>query len=168
MAELRWPREAVPVIRRTAGGPRPSLRSPRPAPRYRPPSAHRPRRVRMRLRTQVLVLQCVVVAVALATAFGAFAYVSERQLVREYQLRALAVARTVASDPDVRRAPPPTRRPTTGRAAAPSTPVRTLAAGAVQARAEAARSARTRCSSWSPTTGASGSPTPTSPNWAGR
>ncbi len=56
----------------------------------------------MRLRSQVLLLQCGVVLVALAVAFGAFAYVNHRTLVREHQLRALGVARTIAEQPDVR------------------------------------------------------------------
>lgn len=56
----------------------------------------------MRLRSQVLLLQCGVVLVALAVAFGAFAYVNHCTLVREHQLRALGVARTIAEQPDVR------------------------------------------------------------------
>ncbi|MET8468478.1 sensor histidine kinase [Streptomyces sp. NPDC006422] len=57
---------------------------------------------RLRLRTQVLLLQSAVVALALTAAFGAFAYVNDRHVEREYQLRALGVARTVAANPVVR------------------------------------------------------------------
>ncbi|NEB80306.1 GHKL domain-containing protein [Streptomyces sp. SID14478] len=98
----------------------------------------------MRLRTQVLLLQCAVVAVTLATAFAAFAYFNEHRLDREYQLRALAVARTVASEPSVRRAAAEfsaaNARPGSGAA---HTGRATLAAGPAQTVAEAAR-ARTR------------------------
>ncbi|MET9529168.1 ATP-binding protein [Streptomyces sp. NPDC006649] len=97
-------------------------------------------RLRLRLRTQVLLLQCAVVAVTLATAFGAFAYSNEHRLVHEYQLRALAVARTVAAQPAVRRGAAQysaaNTRPGGGAA---STPRGTLAAGPVQTAAEAAR-----------------------------
>lgn len=44
------------------------------------------------------------VALVVGTAFGAFAYDSDRQLVREHQQRALAVARTVAGESAVREA----------------------------------------------------------------
>ncbi|MCX4727021.1 sensor histidine kinase [Streptomyces sp. NBC_01306] len=104
------------------------------------PSARLRIRGRVRLRTQVLLLQCAVVAVTLATAFGAFAYTNEHRLVSEYQLRALAVARTVAAQPAVRRGAAQysaaNSRPGGGAA---STPRATLAAGPVQTAAEAAR-----------------------------
>lgn len=61
-----------------------------------------PGRTGLRLRHQVLLLQCAVVAVALAVAFGAFAYATDRTLVREHQLRALGIARTIAEQPAVR------------------------------------------------------------------
>ncbi|MFI6869627.1 ATP-binding protein [Nocardia sp. NPDC050406] len=56
----------------------------------------------MRLRTQIVLLQVVVVALTLGIAFGVFAYVSNQRLSGEYGQRALAIARTVASDPAVR------------------------------------------------------------------
>lgn len=92
------------------------------------------------MRTQVLLLQCAVVAVALATVFAAFAYSNEHRLDREYQLRALAVARTVASDPSVRagaaRYTEANSRPGHGAA---HTGRGTLAAGPVQTVAETVR-----------------------------
>ncbi|MFF3365215.1 sensor histidine kinase [Streptomyces misionensis] len=68
------------------------------------PPARRRRRVwrRPRLRTRTVLLQCAVVTLVVSTAFGAFAYDSEQRLTREYQQRALAVARTVAGEPAVR------------------------------------------------------------------
>lgn len=56
----------------------------------------------VRLRTQIVLLQVVLVALTLGIAFGVFAYVSDQRLSGEYGQRALAVARTVASDPEVR------------------------------------------------------------------
>ncbi|WP_460727542.1 ATP-binding protein [Nocardia heshunensis] len=56
----------------------------------------------VRLRTQILLLQIAVVGLALGLAFGVFAYVSGQRLSGEYGQRALAIARTVASDPEVR------------------------------------------------------------------
>ncbi len=56
----------------------------------------------MRLRTQVLLLQIVVVVLTLGIAFGVFAYISGQRLSAEYGQRALAVARSVASQPAVR------------------------------------------------------------------
>ncbi|WP_019544559.1 sensor histidine kinase [Streptomyces sulphureus] len=56
------------------------------------------------MRTQTLFLQWAVVALVVCTAFGAFAYDSDRRLVREHQQRALVVARTVAGEPAVREA----------------------------------------------------------------
>lgn len=56
----------------------------------------------MRLRTQIVLLQVVLVALTLGIAFGVFAYVGQRRLSDEYGQRALAVARTVAIDPEVR------------------------------------------------------------------
>ncbi|WP_344566831.1 sensor histidine kinase [Streptomyces axinellae] len=80
---------------------------PPPAAGRRAPAAL-PRRPRawpwLRLRTRTLLLQCAVVTLVVGTAFGAFAYDSERRLTREYQQRALAIARTVAGEPGVRAA----------------------------------------------------------------
>ncbi|WP_307817745.1 sensor histidine kinase [Nocardia acididurans] len=56
----------------------------------------------VRLRTQIVLLQIGVVGVTLGLAFGVFAYVGGQRLSDEYGQRALAIARTVASDPDVR------------------------------------------------------------------
>jgi two-component system CitB family sensor kinase len=56
----------------------------------------------VRLGTQVLLLQIVVVVLTLGIAFGVFAYVSGQRLSAEYGQRALAVARSVASEPAVR------------------------------------------------------------------
>ncbi|MGW2663395.1 ATP-binding protein [Nocardia tengchongensis] len=58
----------------------------------------------VRLRTQILLLQIAVVGLTLGLAFGVFAYVSGDRLSGEYGQRALAIARTVASDPQVRAA----------------------------------------------------------------
>ncbi|MBF6239592.1 Spo0B domain-containing protein [Nocardia otitidiscaviarum] len=56
----------------------------------------------MRLRTQIVLLQVVVVTLTLGIAFGMFAYVSNERLSGEYGQRALAIARTVASEPALR------------------------------------------------------------------
>jgi two-component system CitB family sensor kinase len=56
----------------------------------------------VRLVTQVLLLQIVVVVLTVGIAFGVFAYVSGQRLSAEYGQRALAVARSVASEPVVR------------------------------------------------------------------
>ncbi|EME23040.1 ATP-binding protein [Rhodococcus triatomae] len=56
----------------------------------------------MRLRTQVLLLQSGVVAVALGVGFGFFATTTQDRVTDEHGQRALAIARTVAADPDVR------------------------------------------------------------------
>jgi two-component system CitB family sensor kinase len=56
----------------------------------------------LRLGTQVLLLQIVVVVLTLGIAFGVFAYISGQRLSAEYGQRALAVARSVASEPAVR------------------------------------------------------------------
>jgi two-component system CitB family sensor kinase len=56
----------------------------------------------MRLRTQVLLLQSGVVAVALGVGFGFFATTTENRVGDEHGQRALAIARTVAADADVR------------------------------------------------------------------
>ncbi|WP_051839604.1 sensor histidine kinase [Streptomyces sp. NRRL F-5126] len=98
------------------------------------------RRKRVRLRTQVLLLQWAVVAVTLALAFGVFAYFNEHRLVREYELRALAVARTVAAQPAVRRgaAQYSAANDHPGGGAA-HTPRAVLAGGPVQTAAQAAR-----------------------------
>ncbi len=84
--------------RRVPAAPRADRRAP--AARLR-----RPRRWPwLRLRTRTLLLQCAVVTLVVGTAFGAFAYDSERRLTGEYQQRALAIARTVAGEPGVRAA----------------------------------------------------------------
>ncbi|MFE6921070.1 ATP-binding protein [Nocardia sp. NPDC057663] len=56
----------------------------------------------VRLRTQIVLLQVALVALTLGLAFGVFAYLSDQRLTAEYGQRALAIARTVASDPVVR------------------------------------------------------------------
>ncbi|MBF6174190.1 ATP-binding protein [Nocardia blacklockiae] len=56
----------------------------------------------MRLRTQIVLLQVVLVALTLGIAFGVFAHVGQQRLSGEYGQRALAIARTVATDPQVR------------------------------------------------------------------
>ncbi|WP_246023155.1 ATP-binding protein [Nocardia yunnanensis] len=56
----------------------------------------------VRLRTQILLLQIAVVGLALGLAFGVFAYTSGQRLSGEYGQRALAIARTVAADLEVR------------------------------------------------------------------
>jgi len=56
----------------------------------------------VRLRTQIVLLQVVLVALTLGIAFGVFAYVSEQRVSGEYGQRALAIARTLAADPEVR------------------------------------------------------------------
>src|SRR5262245_6793434 len=56
----------------------------------------------LRLRTQIVLLQVVPVGVPLGIAFGVFAHVGQQRLSGEYGQRALAIARTVAADPEVR------------------------------------------------------------------
>lgn len=56
----------------------------------------------MRLRNQVLLLQVVVIVVSLAVGFGVVISGSDDRLRDEYGQRALAIARTVAADTDVR------------------------------------------------------------------
>ncbi|WP_415975594.1 ATP-binding protein [Rhodococcus sp. 077-4] len=91
----------------------------------------------MRLRTQVLLLQAALVAVALAVAFGVFAISSGRQASEEYGERALAIARTVASDPEVRSLVEQfSAADTAGTDAAPAG---VLAGGALQRAGEGAR-----------------------------
>ena len=63
--------------------------------------ARRPR-IDLRLATQVLILQLVIVALTLVVAFGLFAVFSQRRIADEYGLRALDVARVVATTPAVR------------------------------------------------------------------
>ncbi|MCX5537616.1 ATP-binding protein [Streptomyces sp. NBC_00006] len=95
---------------------------------------------RLRLRTQVLLLQSAVVALALTAAFGAFAYVNDRHVEREYQLRALGVARTVAANPVVRAQAAHYSVSGDGhRRARAEKEVDALAEGPVQALAQAAR-----------------------------
>ncbi|MFI5658512.1 ATP-binding protein [Streptomyces sp. NPDC051684] len=98
------------------------------------------RRRRLRLRTQVLLLQSAVVALALTAAFGAFAYVNDQHVEREYQLRALGVARTVAANPVVRAQAARYSVSADGRRRARAEQdVAALAEGPVQALAQAAR-----------------------------
>lgn len=56
----------------------------------------------MRLRNQVLLLQVVVIVISLAVGFGVVISGSDDRLRDEYGQRALAIARSVATDPDVR------------------------------------------------------------------
>ncbi|WP_110944772.1 sensor histidine kinase [Streptomyces niger] len=88
----------------------------------------------------MLLLQCVVVVAVLASAFEAFAHDTDQRLVSQYQQRALAIARTVASEPTVRagaaRYSDANDRP--GRGAAHESPA-TLAANTVRKRAETVR-----------------------------
>ncbi|MBE7194302.1 MAG: sensor histidine kinase [Gordonia polyisoprenivorans] len=55
----------------------------------------------MRLRTQVLLLQLAVIAVSLGVGFGVVVYGSDDRVRDEYAQRALAIAQTMADDPDV-------------------------------------------------------------------
>ncbi|WP_042940163.1 sensor histidine kinase [Rhodococcus sp. AW25M09] len=91
----------------------------------------------MRLRTQVLLLQAALVAVALAVAFGVFAISSGRQASEEYGERALAVARTAASDPEVRTLVE--QFSAADSAGTEAAPAEMLASGALQRAAEGAR-----------------------------
>lgn len=85
----------------------------------------------------MLVLQATLVAVTLAVAFGVFAVSSGRQANEEYGERALAVARTVASDPEVRALVEQFSKDDT--AGTGSAPAAVLAGGALQRAAEGAR-----------------------------
>ncbi|WP_280347464.1 ATP-binding protein [Nocardia neocaledoniensis] len=90
----------------------------------------------VRLRTQIVLLQVALVALILGLAFGVFAYLSDQRLTAEYGQRALAIARTVASDPVVRAEV--TRYAALPLAGGPA--LRTeLAAGELERTAEAAR-----------------------------
>ncbi len=85
----------------------------------------------------MLLLQAALVAVALAVAFGVFAISSGRQASEEYGERALAIARTVASDPEVRSLVEQfSAADTAGTDAAPAG---VLAGGALQRAGEGAR-----------------------------
>lgn len=85
----------------------------------------------------MLLLQAALVAVALAVAFGVFAISSGEQASEEYGERALAVARTVASDPEVRSLVGQfSAADTAGTDAAPAG---VLAGGALQRTGESAR-----------------------------
>ncbi|WLP88585.1 sensor histidine kinase [Gordonia sp. NB41Y] len=55
----------------------------------------------MRLRTQVLLLQLAVIAVSLGVGFGIVVTGADDRIRDEYAQRALAIAQTMASDPDV-------------------------------------------------------------------
>jgi two-component system CitB family sensor kinase len=59
-------------------------------------------RIDPRLATQVLVLQMTVVALTLVVAFGVFAFFSHQRIRYEYGIRALDIARVLASAPLVR------------------------------------------------------------------
>lgn len=59
-------------------------------------------RIDPRLATQVLVLQIAIVALTLVLAFGLFAVYSHRRIASEYGIRALDIARVLASAPAVR------------------------------------------------------------------
>lgn len=85
----------------------------------------------------MLLLQAALVAVALAVAFGVFAISSGRQASEEYGERALAVARTVASDPEVRSLVEQFSAVDT--AGTDAAPAGVLAGGALQRAAEGAR-----------------------------
>uniref|UniRef100_UPI003D94F696 sensor histidine kinase n=1 Tax=Gordonia sp. B7-2 TaxID=3420932 RepID=UPI003D94F696 len=85
----------------------------------------------MRLRTQVLVLQLAVIAVSLAVGFGWVVVGADDRVRDEYAQRALAIAESVASDPQVRADVASTQG--TGLDAA------ALAAGPVQTEANAVR-----------------------------
>jgi sensor histidine kinase regulating citrate/malate metabolism len=91
----------------------------------------------LRLRTQVLLLQTALVAVTLAVAFGVFAYTSGERLSDEYGQRALAVARAVASESEVRTLV--AAYSAADSAGTPAAPPEHLAVGAVQRAAEEAR-----------------------------
>ncbi len=86
----------------------------------------------------MLLLQAALVAVALAVAFGVFAISSGRQASEEYGERALAVARTVASDPEVRSLVEQFSAVDT--AGTDAAPAGVLAGGTLQRAAEGARS----------------------------
>lgn len=85
----------------------------------------------------MLLLQAALVAVALAVAFGVFAIGSGSQASEEYGERALAVARTVASDPEVRSLVEQFSAVDT--AGTDAAPAGVLAGGALQRAAEGAR-----------------------------
>lgn len=85
----------------------------------------------------MLLLQAALVAVALAVAFGVFAISSGSQASEEYGERALAVARTVASDPEVRSLVEQFSAVDT--AGTDAAPAGVLAGGALQRAAEGAR-----------------------------
>lgn len=59
-------------------------------------------RVDLRLATQVLLLQVVTVTLTLFTAFALFAEFNRRRLAIQYEIRALDIARVVASAPALR------------------------------------------------------------------
>lgn len=59
-------------------------------------------RIDPRLATQVLVLQVAIVALTLMIAFGMYAYFSHKRIAYEYGIRALDIARVLASAPAVR------------------------------------------------------------------
>ncbi|CCQ17886.1 Signal transduction histidine kinase [Rhodococcus sp. AW25M09] len=82
-------------------------------------------------------MQAALVAVALAVAFGVFAISSGRQASEEYGERALAVARTAASDPEVRTLVE--QFSAADSAGTEAAPAEMLASGALQRAAEGAR-----------------------------
>lgn len=87
----------------------------------------------MRLRTQVLLLQLVVIAVSLGVGFGAVISGADDRVREEYGQRALAIAETVAVDPDVVAG--------VGSHQGTSLPATDLVDGPVQRQAEAVRRA---------------------------
>ncbi|GGG04645.1 histidine kinase [Rhodococcoides trifolii] len=91
----------------------------------------------IRLRTQVLLLQAALVAFTLLAAFAAFAFTSGQRLSDEYGQRALAIARAVAADPEVRSEV--TQFATADTAGTPAAPAAVLANGSLQRAAESYR-----------------------------
>jgi two-component system CitB family sensor kinase len=101
-------------------------------------------RVDLRLATQILLLQVVIVTLTLFTAFALFAEFNRHRLSIQYEIRALDIARVVASAPAVRANISPYD-------AAPDTPTRALIdeLASVRCRASQHSSSGVRtCCSW--------------------
>lgn len=116
---------------------------------------HRTRRPagRTSFAAQVLVLQLIVVTAVVVVCTGAYAWVSSGRLVHEAQSTALAIAQSVASDPDVRTA-------VTLEARTPGRPdTGTCWTGRCRRSPAPSRPAPERCSSSSPMNAGSASPT---------
>ena len=79
-----------------------ATRTPRTPRTPRAPRAPRTTRAPLRFVTQVFILQVAVVLATVAISAGVFVWVDTGQLVREAEATALAIARSVAEDPDVR------------------------------------------------------------------